>query len=76
MPHFRLTVERAPGALERVLLVARRRGLGVETLSVTTAADGDWRVSLVAGSSPADAALALHQFRALVNVRHAALEEV
>jgi len=72
---FQLSVERAPGALERVLGVARRRRLGLESMSVTTVGSR-WDVAIIAGAAPGEAALALRQFTALVNVRQAALEQV
>ena len=72
---FRLSVERAPGSLERVLAVARRRRLGLESVSVTAATADRWDVAIVAGVPSGEGPLALRNFEALVNVRHAALEE-
>ncbi|MBI3522889.1 MAG: hypothetical protein HY071_07255 [Chloroflexi bacterium] len=74
---FRLVVEREVGALERVLGVARRRNLGVESLSVTSTDPQTWNVQLHAREvAPAEASLALRQFSALTNVRLARIEEV
>jgi acetolactate synthase small subunit len=78
IPHhkFRLIVEREVGALERVLGVARRRGLGLESLFVTSSDPATWNVSLIARDVPAgEASLALRQFTALTNVRLARIEE-
>jgi len=78
MPHhkFRLIVEREVGALERVLGVARRRRLGVESLFVTSSDPATWNVSLIARDVPAgEASLAVRQFAALTNVRLARIEE-
>ena len=72
---FRLSVERAPGSLERVLAVARRRRLGLESVSVTPADAERWDVAIVAGVPSGEGQLALHNFAALVNVRRAALED-
>lgn len=72
---FRLSVERAPGALERVLAVARRRRLGLESVSVTAADAERWDVSIVAGVPSGEGSLALRNFAALVNVHHADIEE-
>ena len=71
---FRLAVDRETGALERVLAVARRRGLGLERLSVV--AEGPvWNVQLQAGSVASEATLALAQFNALIDVRTAVMED-
>ncbi len=78
MPHhkFRLIVEREVGALERVLGVARRRRLGLESLFVTSSDPATWNVSLIARDVPAaEASLALRQFASLTNVRLARIEE-
>lgn len=75
MSRFRLSVERAPGSLERVLAVARRRRLGLESVSVTAADADRWDVRIDAGVPSGGGPLALRNFEALVNVRHAALEE-
>ena len=71
---FRLDVARAEGALERVLGVVRRRGLGIERLSVDPAADGTWSVAIEAAAVQAEAGLALRQLTALVDVRSARLD--
>jgi acetolactate synthase regulatory subunit len=72
---FRLEVERAEGALERVLGVVRRRRLGLERFSVDPASDGRWDIAIRASASDAEAGLALKQFTALVDVRAARVEE-
>jgi acetolactate synthase regulatory subunit len=72
---YRLSVERAEGALERVLSVIRRRGLGLHRLSVDPGADGRWDVSVTASASESEAGLALRQFNALIDVRTARLED-
>jgi len=72
---FRLEVRREPGALERVLLVVRRRGLGLEEMTVMPHGGEAWRVSIIAEALAHDATLALRQFAALVDVRHAQLED-
>ena len=71
---FRLTVDQAAGALERVLGVVRRRGLGLERLSVDPGGDGRWEVAITAAASESEAGLALRQFSALIDV-HAARSE-
>ena len=71
---FKLEVDRATGSLERVLGVARRRGLDLARLSVV--ADGpSYQVRLEAGVASAEATLALAQLNALVDVRRAVMEE-
>ena len=72
---FRLSVERAEGALERVLGVVRRRRLGLERLSVDEGADGRWDIAIRAAASEGEAGLALKQFSALIDVRSAREEE-
>lgn len=72
---FRLTVERAPGSLERVLAVARRRRLGLESVTVTSNGPDRFDVAIVAGVPSGEGSLALRNFAALVNVRHAAIED-
>ena len=72
---FRLDVERAPGALERVLGVVRRRGLDLEHLDVTIADPRTWTVAVLGRLSVADADLALRQLTSLTNVRLARIEE-
>jgi acetolactate synthase regulatory subunit len=72
---FHLEVRREPGALERVLLVVRRRGLGLEELTVAPQGQEAWRVSITADVVAHEATLALRQFAALVDVRHARLDE-
>ena len=66
---YRLSVESAEGALERVLGVVRRRGLGLQRLSVDQAADGRWDIAITAAASEGEAGLALRQFSALLDVR-------
>ncbi len=68
---FRLSVERAEGALERVLGVVRRRGLGLHRFSVDQGADGRWDIAITASSTESEAALALRQLSALFDVRTA-----
>lgn len=72
---YRLSVERAEGALERVLSVIRRRGLGLHRLSVDPAADGRWDIRVIATASESEAGLALRQFSALIDVRAVRLED-
>lgn len=71
---FRLSVERAEGALERVLGVVRRRRLGLERFTVAPADDGRWDIAIHAAASESEAGLALRQFTALIDVRTARLE--
>ena len=66
---FRLSVDRAEGALERVLGVVRRRRLGLERMSVEQAGDGNWDIAIRASASETEAGLALRQFTALIDVR-------
>ena len=68
---FRLSVERAEGALERVLGVVRRRNLGLERLMVSPAEDGAWDIRVEAAATDGEAGLALRQFTALIDVRTA-----
>ena len=70
---FELTVDAVPGAIERVLSVVRRRGLGVSSFCADAAGDGRWSVRIRAGALPQEAALALKQFSTLVDVRDARL---
>ena len=70
---FELTVAAVPGAIERVLSVVRRRGLGVSSFRADTGEDGHWCVRILAGGVPHEAALALRQFSSLVDVRAARL---
>ena len=70
---FELTVDAVPGAIERVLSVVRRRRLGLRSFSANAAAAGQWTVRIHAGAVPTEAALALRQFAALIDVRHARL---
>jgi acetolactate synthase regulatory subunit len=72
---FRLSVDRAEGALERVLGVVRRRRLGLERFSVDPAADGRWDIAIRAAASEAEAGLALRQFTALIDVRTARVDD-
>ncbi|MBI2324089.1 MAG: ACT domain-containing protein [Chloroflexi bacterium] len=74
MRTYRLSVERAEGALERVLGVVRRRGLGLHRLSVDQAGDGHWDIAITAAASESEAGLALRQFNALLDVRTARSE--
>ena len=70
---FELTVEAVPGAIERVLSVVRRRHLGLKSVRADASGDGHWKVSIHAGAVPKEAALALSQFTALIDVRTAQL---
>jgi acetolactate synthase regulatory subunit len=72
---FELTVDVVPGAIERVLSVVRRRGLGVRSFCADVVGDGRWSVRISAGAVPKEAALALKQFSALVDVRAARLRD-
>jgi acetolactate synthase regulatory subunit len=72
---FELTVDAVPGAIERVLSVVRRRGLGVSSFCADAAGDGRWSVRIRAGAVPAEAALALKQFSTLVDVLAARLRD-
>ena len=72
---FRLSVEQAEGALERVLSVVRRRRLGLERLSVDQAGDGKWDIAIRASASENEAGLALKQFTALIDVRAARVDD-
>jgi len=71
---FRLSVDRAEGALERVLGVVRRRRLGLERLSVDQAGDA-WDVAIRASASESEAGLALRQFSSLIDVRAARVDD-
>jgi acetolactate synthase regulatory subunit len=68
---FRLTVDRSEGALERVLGVVRRRGLGLRRFSASPADDDRWDIAIDASASETEAGLALRQFTALIDVRAA-----
>jgi acetolactate synthase regulatory subunit len=72
---FELTVDAVPGAIERVLSVVRRRGLGLRSFRADAAEDGRWTVRIKAGAVPTEAALALRQFTSLIDVRTARLSE-
>jgi acetolactate synthase regulatory subunit len=75
VPHtFELTVDAVPGAIERVLSVVRRRRLGLRSFRADAAGAG-WAVRIEAGAVPAEAALALKQFAALIDVRNARVHE-
>jgi acetolactate synthase regulatory subunit len=74
MRTFRLSVDRAEGALERVLGVVRRRRLGLERLSVDQAGDG-WDIAIRASASESEAGLALRQFSSLIDVRAARVDD-
>lgn len=75
MHRFELEVRREVGALERVLGVARRRRLGLESLSVVAMNAATWNVSITGGITSVEAALAIRQFQALENVNSAALAQ-
>ena len=68
---FELTVDAVPGAIERVLSVVRRRHLGLRSFRAEAASEGLWSIHIRAGAVPREAALALSQFTALIDVRHA-----
>jgi acetolactate synthase regulatory subunit len=72
---FRLSVDRAEGALERVLGVVRRRRLGLERLSVEQDGKGTWDIAIRASASESEAGLALRQFSALIDVREARVDD-
>jgi acetolactate synthase regulatory subunit len=74
MRTFRLSVDRAEGALERVLGVVRRRRLGLERLSVDQAGDA-WDIAIRASASESEAGLALRQFSSLIDVRAARVDD-
>jgi acetolactate synthase regulatory subunit len=71
---FELTVDAVPGAIERVLSVVRRRHLGLRSFRAEAAGDS-WSVHIRAGAVPKEAALALSQFLALIDVRNARLSD-
>jgi len=71
---FELSVDAVPGAIERVLSVVRRRHLGLRTFHAEAAGD-HWSIRIEAGAPPKEAALALGQFSALIDVRHARLRD-
>lgn len=72
---FELSVDAAPGAIERVLSVVRRRRLGLQSFRADTSADGGWTVFIRAQAIPHEAALALRQFTTLIDVRQANLRD-
>lgn len=72
---FELTVDAVPGAIERVLSVVRRRHLGLRSFRADARSGGGWTILVRAGAVPAEAALALRQFTALIDVRHASLRD-
>ena len=72
---FELTVDRAPGAIERVFAVTRRRHLGVRSFRADESADGGWNVLIRARAIPHEAALALKQFSLLIDVKQAQLRD-
>jgi acetolactate synthase regulatory subunit len=72
---FELTVDAVPGAIERVLSVVRRRGLGLRSFRADTLGEGRWVVLIRAGAVPSEAALALRQFATLIDVRDARIRE-
>ncbi len=75
MRTFRLSVDRAEGALERVLGVVRRRRLGLERLSVDEGGDGRWDIAIRASASETEAGLALRQFSSLIDVRDVRVDD-
>ena len=72
---FELSVHRAPGAIERVFAVTRRRHLGVRSFRADESPDGEWNVLIRARAIPHEAALALKQFLMLIDVTHAQLRD-
>lgn len=72
---FELTVDAVPGAIERVLSVVRRRRLGLKSFRADASGEGHWTVSIKAGAVPKEAALALSQFAALIDVRNVHLSQ-
>lgn len=72
---FRLEVDRELGALERVLSVARRRGIGLERLTVEAKNDATWNVQIKGALAASEASLAISQFTALVDVRTVVMED-
>jgi acetolactate synthase regulatory subunit len=72
---FELAVHGAPGAIERVLSVVRRRHLGVRSFQAEETPEGGWSVSIRARAIPHEAALALKQFSTLIDVTHAQLRD-
>ena len=73
---FTLEVGRETGALERVLGVARRRGLGLELFWAVPADETTWKIRIEAAAPDAEAHLAVAQFNALIDVRRAVMEEI
>ncbi len=71
---LRLSVDRSEGALERVLGVVRRRGLGLQRFCASPADDGRWDIAIEASASEGEAGLALRQLTALIDVRTARLD--
>jgi acetolactate synthase small subunit len=72
---FKIEVERETGSLERVLSVARRRGLVLERLSVIADGPSLYQIRMETGGVPAEAALALVQLNALIDVKRAVMED-
>ena len=72
---FELTVDAVPGSIERVLSVVRRRHLGLKSFRADASGEGHWKVLIKAGAVPKEAALALSQFTALIDVRNARLSQ-
>ena len=72
---FTIELERETGALERVLSVARRRNLALESLTVIADGPSVYRIRMETGCVPAEAALALAQLKALVDVKRAMMED-
>ncbi len=73
---FTLEVGRETGALERVLGVARRRGLALERFAAVPADELTWKIRIEAAAPDAEAHLAVAQFNALIDVKRAVMEEI
>jgi len=73
---FTLEVGRETGALERVLGVARRRGLGLEMFWAVPSDEATWKIRIEAAAPDEEAHLAVAQFNALIDVRRAVMEEI
>ena len=71
---FTFEVDNEVGALERVLSVARRRGLEIEKV-VVEARGPRLAVEIRAGGPASEVTLAMAQWSALVDVRRATMEE-